>query len=89
LQHSGGADAFAEMLKLIDGTSRGLPDPARIPKDRDEPTDVAPTQVVPTDPNASGTATLVNHGLSKHYDAAAVCRCCCVCWHRQTHRSEH
>jgi hypothetical protein len=30
-------DVFAQMLKLIDGTSRGLPDPARVPtRDLDE-----------------------------------------------------
>jgi hypothetical protein len=30
-------DGFAELLKLIDGTSRGLPDPARVPtRDLDE-----------------------------------------------------
>jgi hypothetical protein len=35
-------DAFAEMFKLIDGTSRGLPDSARI-----ELTDVTPTPLAP------------------------------------------
>jgi hypothetical protein len=35
-------DAFAEMLRLIDGTSRGLPDPSKIPADSDV-IDVTPT----------------------------------------------
>ena len=48
VEHKGSpVDAFAEMLKLIDGTSRGLPDPGRIPKDRDELIDVTPTRAAP------------------------------------------
>jgi hypothetical protein len=36
------------MLKLIDGTSRGLPDPARIPKGRDDEFhDAALTSLIP------------------------------------------
>ena len=38
-------DFFTEMLKLIDGTSRGLPDPAHIPADRDV-VDLPPMQPV-------------------------------------------
>jgi hypothetical protein len=35
VEHTGNpVDAFTEILKLIDGTSRGLPDPSKIP-DRD------------------------------------------------------
>jgi hypothetical protein len=41
---------IAEILKLIDGTSRGLPDPARIPKDPDELIDVAPATPEPQAP---------------------------------------
>jgi hypothetical protein len=40
------SDAFAEILKLIDGTSRGLPDYSKIPPDRDL-IDVTPTTAAP------------------------------------------
>jgi hypothetical protein len=43
VEHKGEqSDAFAEILKLIDGTSRGLPDQSKIPADRDM-IDVTPT----------------------------------------------
>jgi hypothetical protein len=43
IEHSGSPlDAITEMLKLIDGTSKGLPDLSKIPLDRDL-IDVTPT----------------------------------------------
>jgi hypothetical protein len=59
VEHTGSrVDAFAEMLKLIDGTTKGLPDQSRIPKDRDELTDVASTQAAP-EPQAPPEAPTV------------------------------
>lgn len=40
----GPIDLFGEMLKTIADSTRGLPDPARIPPDRDELIVVAPPQ---------------------------------------------
>ena len=55
VEHKGDQlDAIGEILKLIDGTSRGLPDPSKIPADRDM-IDVTPTPLVP-EPQAPNEA---------------------------------
>jgi hypothetical protein len=48
VEHSGSTvDAITEMLKLIDGRSKGLPDPSEIPLDRDELSEGIPTRATP------------------------------------------
>jgi hypothetical protein len=50
IEHSGSPlDAITEMLKLIDGTSKGLPDLSKIPPDPDM-IDITPTQALPDPP---------------------------------------
>jgi hypothetical protein len=51
----GPIDIITQVLRAIDGTSRGLPDQSRIPPDRDELTDVTPMRTAP-EPQAPAEA---------------------------------